>query len=172
MDKKTTTKNRQARALPPPDYWPDGHRGSVWREDMVCGLRGIVALLPEHQVQLMLTERGCADMQGAIALALDIDPRVKTVVTYSGDRMDTVYMLNDAGQWEFRDARPRAARRIEIEAAITQTLKDNDGRLKRGRLVRLMQAAGFTAAPIYRTLTVMSEDGRVIQAGDVLVLQP
>ena len=70
------------------------------------------------------------------------------------------------------DLGPRVARRREIEAAITQALKDNDGRLKRGRLVRLMQAAGFTAAPVYRTLMVMSEDGLVIQAGDVLVLQP
>ena len=109
MGAKTMKTNRKARALPPPDYWPDGHRGSVWREDLVCGLRGVVALLPEHQVQLMLTEHGVADMQGAIALALDIDPHVRTVITYSGNRLDTAYLLNDAGQWEFRDARRRAA---------------------------------------------------------------
>jgi len=44
----------QLRALPPPQDWPDGADGAVWREDLGCALRRVVALLPEHQVQLWL----------------------------------------------------------------------------------------------------------------------
>jgi len=56
-------------------------------------------------------------MSGAIALALDIDPRAKSVVTYSGDRMDTVYLLVD-GEWECRDAR-------STRKATTPTTKES-----------------------------------------------
>ena len=105
MDHKTLTSSRKSRAeLPPPD-WPDGQDDAVWRKDLVCGLRSVVAHLPEHQVTLLLAEGSCCDMRGAIALAFDIDPRVKTVVTYSGDRMDTVYVLSTAGKWQASCAR-------------------------------------------------------------------
>ena len=104
-DPRIRDRLQRSRAALPPRDWPDGHRDAVWREDLVCGLRGVVALLPEHQVQLLLAEGSVCDMGGAIALALDIDPRVTTVVTYSGDRMDTVYLLNDSGEWVCKSAR-------------------------------------------------------------------
>lgn len=110
MSLTTMEHKREARALPPPDDWPDGEAGAVWREDLMCGLVAVVAVLPEHQVRLMLAAGSCTDMAGAISLARDIDPRVRSVVTFSGAEMDVAYLLTPGGNWEARSAIPPAAK--------------------------------------------------------------
>lgn len=101
---KVATRNRKraARAMPAPDDWPDGQQGGVWREDLMCGLQAVRADLSTHVVELLLCEGQCTDMTGAICLALDIDPNVRTVITRAGGREDTRYMLSSSGWVGFR----------------------------------------------------------------------
>jgi hypothetical protein len=76
---------------------------SVWRQDLGCSLRSVVASLPEHRVVLLLAANSVADGRGAIELALDIDPHVTSVITLSNNRLNTHYLRMNGDQWECRD---------------------------------------------------------------------
>lgn len=48
----------------------------------------------------------CTDKTGAIELATKIDPNVKIINTYSGEKRDITYYLNkETGKWECIDFR-------------------------------------------------------------------
>lgn len=48
----------------------------------------------------------CTDMHGAIRLAKKIDPEVKKIVTYSGQKPDIDYFLDEETKtWKYQDTR-------------------------------------------------------------------
>lgn len=49
---------------------------------------------------VVIDESGCTDMGGCIAFFERIDPTVRCIQTYSGNRSDTTYRLNAVGEWE------------------------------------------------------------------------
>jgi len=50
---------------------------------------------------LSMPDGCCSDMAGAIALFRRIDPKVRRIVTLSGEERDTVY-YRSKGEWEAR----------------------------------------------------------------------
>ncbi len=48
-----------------------------------------------HQTVLFFPEMNCCDMRGAINFAKRTDPKVKRIVTVSGENLDTVYYYGD-----------------------------------------------------------------------------
>ena len=79
MNPTTMEHKREARALPPPDDWPDGEADAVWREDLLCGLVAVVAVLPEHRrrgigaalIRLLVAE---ASSRGVVTVLLSASP--------------------------------------------------------------------------------------------------
>ncbi len=100
---------RNDRSLPPPDHWPDGRENAVYRFDLRCALRQVVADLPAHRVSMVLPEFHAVDMSGAVGLALDIDPHVREVQVFVGTLLDIVYLRGLAGEWRCIDEDARRA---------------------------------------------------------------
>lgn len=49
---------------------------------------------------VVISHSGCTDMGGCTAFFERIDPTVRCIQTYSGNRADTVYRRNAVDQWE------------------------------------------------------------------------
>jgi hypothetical protein len=49
---------------------------------------------------VVIDDSGCTDMGGCIAFFKRIDPDVRFIQTYSGNRPDTAYRKNAMDQWE------------------------------------------------------------------------
>jgi hypothetical protein len=64
-----------------------------------------VCYFPDERAgQLWMADGDCCDMEGAVALFEQIDPRVRTIQTFSGGRWDTRYSKR-RGKWiAFREA--------------------------------------------------------------------
>lgn len=52
-----------------------------------------------HVGRVIMREWDCCDMIGCIEVFEKIDPKVKEVETYSGEKLDTFYRLGEDSQW-------------------------------------------------------------------------
>ena len=73
------------------------HTG-VWVPELQCCALAVIYNWRIRAGVLVLPEENCTDMAGAIALFERIDPRVSTIVTTSGDDVDTRYEQS-GGEW-------------------------------------------------------------------------
>ncbi len=71
---------------------------AAYHPELMARIRRTVYDYIQRIATLYLEDGHCASMPGAIALCERIDPAVKTVVTYSGERLDTVYQRRN-GEW-------------------------------------------------------------------------
>jgi len=70
-------------------------------------LRGYEIDFGKHRVTLWLESGHVADMSGSIRFAVRHDPRVRKIVTMSGDKMDTTFERRGNG-WSARVPVPLA----------------------------------------------------------------
>lgn len=63
----------------------------TWDERLKCHVVSLTYEFHTHTGQLYLLDGDCCDMTGCVALFEGIDPEVKAIKTYSGDKADTVY---------------------------------------------------------------------------------
>ena len=70
-----------------------------WNDDLRCHLKAI-GLPDSDKVVLYLAGDNCCDMNGAIALARSILPRVARIETFAGDEPDTFYVRSNRGKWK------------------------------------------------------------------------
>ncbi len=71
---------------------------AVWHSGLACNLDGI--WFPSQSlVTLHFPGNNCCDMSGAIELATGLNPHVRRIETFSGDKPDTCYMVVAAEQW-------------------------------------------------------------------------
>jgi hypothetical protein len=62
----------------------------------------------ESRGRLIMTPGACCDMSGCIALFERIDPQVRRIETFSGDKPDTAYTYSfDEGKWFARRSMPK-----------------------------------------------------------------
>lgn len=73
----------------------------VFRQDVQCFVQKLTYDFKEKTGQLLLEDGSCTDMSGCIKLFKAIDPEVVGILTISGGRRDTGYVLVD-GEWQSR----------------------------------------------------------------------
>lgn len=75
---------------------------SQWSDDLICEWNSweVHGTKPKTLV-LRLAPGHCCDMGGAIHVAQGLMPEVETVITYSGDKPDTVY-FREGNDWQAR----------------------------------------------------------------------
>jgi hypothetical protein len=78
---------------------PDFAKGLKFHPGLKCHPLRLAYSFSAHTLTLFLAPYECCDMQGAIDLALAIDPHAHTIRTNSGPYDDTSYHLMDTGQW-------------------------------------------------------------------------
>jgi len=64
-----------------------------------CCVTSIEYDYTQSELNVYMEKGHCADMGGAIELAVSIDPCVKQIQTFAGDQADTCYALIDK-KWE------------------------------------------------------------------------
>jgi hypothetical protein len=73
------------------------HTG-VWVPELQCCALAVIYNWRTRAGIIVLPEYNCTDMAGAIALFERLDPHVRTIVTTSGDDVDTRYEQS-GGEW-------------------------------------------------------------------------
>jgi hypothetical protein len=71
---------------------------AVWDERLMCHVVALDYVFSSHTGQLFMSDGGCCDMTGCVALFAGIDPQVTAIDTYSGDEIDTMYR-KDGNAW-------------------------------------------------------------------------
>lgn len=66
-----------------------------FNEELMCVIVRSATCFESHQTVLFFPERHCCDMDGAINFAQRTDPKVKRIITVSGENMDTVYCYDE-----------------------------------------------------------------------------
>lgn len=73
---------------------------------VISDVRNIVYDPTEKVLTIHQRDLCCTDMKGAIKLAQKIDPEVKKIVTYSGQKPDIDYFLDEETKtWKYQDTR-------------------------------------------------------------------
>ena len=70
----------------------------LFNKELMCSLIDVQADFINKSVQLTLCRNHCTDMTGAIKFSKRLMRDVRTIITTSGRKEDTVYMLRD-GEW-------------------------------------------------------------------------
>ena len=79
------------------DTWVNFH------PKLQCTVIGVAYDFPSQTGRLIMTPGACCDMSGCIALFERIDPQVRRIETFSGDKPDTAYTYSfDEGKWSAR----------------------------------------------------------------------
>ena len=73
------------------------HTG-VWVPELQCCALAVIYNWRTRAGIIVLPEYNCTDLAGAIALFERLDPHVRTIVTTSGDDVDTRYEQS-GGEW-------------------------------------------------------------------------
>lgn len=74
---------------------------SVQRWDLQTAVDRLAYDFNEASGRLYMPDGVCTDMNGCIALFTTIDPKVRSILTFAGDKPDTAYYRNGAtGEWE------------------------------------------------------------------------
>ena len=63
----------------------------LYNEELWCVLLRAEFDLVAHVANLHLYDGDCVDARGAINFAKRVDPKVRQIITFSGDNLDTVY---------------------------------------------------------------------------------
>lgn len=71
----------------------------IYRDDVQCYVRELRYDFKTKTGTLMLEDLSSTDMRGCIGLFKKIDPDVVSIVTYSGGKRDTAYLL-EGGEWK------------------------------------------------------------------------
>ncbi len=93
--------DRKAGSLPVPSDVSPGSANppySVYHPDLQCGLGRMEINFVLNRVAMYLPDDECADMGGAIRVALAVCPGCETVATYSGGRISMLY-IRDGEEW-------------------------------------------------------------------------
>ncbi len=74
-------------------------KAASFHPDLMCGVLRVEYRFSTHTAYLHLPDGDCTDMDGARRMASAIDSEVRTIVTFSGPEVDTVYQRDDYGNW-------------------------------------------------------------------------
>lgn len=73
---------------------------AVWDTRLVCKVKTLSYDFRTGVGEIHFPPFHCCDMDGCIKLFTAIDPKVKDIQTYSGEKMDTRYTYSfDEGRW-------------------------------------------------------------------------
>lgn len=73
-------------------------REEVWQERLMCSVVSLDYDFRERTGRLCMARGNCCDMKGCLDLFRGIDPKVKVIATFSGEKRDTVYRKENK-QW-------------------------------------------------------------------------
>lgn len=66
---------------------------------MKCIVKEVTYDFKEKRLHVKMEKGDCVDMTGSIEFAKKIDDGVTSIITYSGEEIDTSYFKRDDGEW-------------------------------------------------------------------------
>lgn len=75
-----------------------------FHNDFQCCVHGITYDFENHVGKVHMKDGNCTDRDGAISFFKHIDPAVVTISTFSGEKPDTVYFVQN-GDWHEMDGK-------------------------------------------------------------------
>ena len=81
---------------------------STWSAALVCNWSSIHPGDGPDVIVIQLPKNNCTDMRGAIKIARAVMPKVTTIYTVAGGKLDTLY-LKTGKEWGCFDIREKAA---------------------------------------------------------------
>jgi len=70
---------------------------AVYRADLVCEVEGLHYDFEKKVGRLLMAETSACDLGGCVALFTKIDPDVKLIETFAGDKSDTIFKRSNDG---------------------------------------------------------------------------
>jgi len=79
------------------DQYP--HKRKLFNHKLSCCVYAMQYLFPEKVGFITFATGECCDMTSCLSLFKAIDPKIRQIQTYSGDKKDTCYLLSEKGKW-------------------------------------------------------------------------